>query len=280
MERQTLPISVHVFRSWSSSKAFYKIDESSCDYYHSPIEGQPVGRHPRVSALLTGVFNLRPPLPKYSFVWDVSDVLKYIRLMPLDDSISNKDLTLKLSTLLAIASASRASEICYLDIRYLVKGKDSYEFHFVKLTKSWRRGKPRPKICFHFLTEEPELCICKTIDQYLTRSEGWRSDQDTQLLLSHVSPHGPVAVGTVSRWLMELLGLAGIDTGKFSGHSTRYASTSKAKSVGIPLKEIVKRGQWSSDSMFRNRYCQEVKVTKRSGAYENRLFMKALNKEG
>jgi len=253
---------------------------SAISAYHIPIEGQPVGRHPRVSALLTGVFNLRPPLPRYSFVWDVSEVLEYIRLMPIDDSISNKDLTLKLSSLMAIASASRASEICYLDIRYLVKGKDSYEFHFVKLTKSWRRGKPRPKICFHFLTEEPALCICKTIDQYLTRSKGWRSDQDTQLLLSHRNPHDPVAVGTVSRWLMELLDLAGINTDTFSGHSTRHASTSKAKAVGIPLKEIVKKGQWSSDSMFRSRYCQEVKVTEKSRAYENTLFKKALNKEG
>ena len=250
---------------------------SAISAYHNPVEGKPVGQNSRISALMTGVFNLRPPLPRYTFVWDVSEVLSFIRRLPTDNSISNKDLTLKLSSLLAITSAGRASEICYFDIRYLVKGKSSYEFHFSKLTKSWRRGKPRPKMSFNFFPEEPSICVCKTIDQYLLRSKEWRSEEDTQLLLSHIKPHDPVEVGTVSRWLMEMLRQAGIDTSTFTGHSTRYASTSKAKAVGIPLQEIVKRGQWSSDLMFKTRYCQDVQERSMS-SYDKVLLKGALNK--
>ena len=32
--------------------------------------------HPQVSSLMSGVFNQRPP--KYSFIWDVETLLKYI----------------------------------------------------------------------------------------------------------------------------------------------------------------------------------------------------------
>lgn len=252
---------------------------SAISAYHKPFEGKPIGQNSRISALITGIFNLRPPLPRYTFVWDVSDVLDFIRKLPTDDSISNKDLTLKLASLLAITSASRASEVCFLDIRFLSRGKKSYEFEFSKLTKSWRRGKPRPKLSFCFFPEEPSLCVCKTIDQYLERSKAWRSKEDSQLLLSHVNPHDPVAVGTVSKWLMQVLELSGIDTNTFTGHSTRYASTSKAKVVGIPLQEIVKRGQWSSDLMFRNRYCRDIREDSQSG-YDRVLLKRALNKEG
>ena len=30
-----------------------------------------ISNHPRVSALMSGIFNKRPPKPKYTFVWDV-----------------------------------------------------------------------------------------------------------------------------------------------------------------------------------------------------------------
>ena len=47
--------------------------------YHSalssavlPIDGLQVGSHPLVSRLLKGIFNLRPPEPKYLDMWDVT----------------------------------------------------------------------------------------------------------------------------------------------------------------------------------------------------------------
>ena len=44
---------------------------SALSAYHDPIDGISVGQHPRVSALLTGVYNQRFPKPKNSFIWDV-----------------------------------------------------------------------------------------------------------------------------------------------------------------------------------------------------------------
>ena len=41
---------------------------SAISGYHNYIDGKPVGKHPRVCALLAGVFNQRPPQSRYTFV--------------------------------------------------------------------------------------------------------------------------------------------------------------------------------------------------------------------
>jgi len=43
--------------------------------------------------------------------------------------------------LLAISAASRASEICHLDINSLVKHAEFYVFQFSNLSKSWKKVK-------------------------------------------------------------------------------------------------------------------------------------------
>ena len=69
--------------------------------FHDPIGGTKVGNHPRISALMTGIFNQRPPQPRYTFTWDVETVLLYLRSQPEGQYFSDKGLTLKLVILLA-----------------------------------------------------------------------------------------------------------------------------------------------------------------------------------
>ena len=51
---------------------------------------------------------------------------------------------------------------------------------------------------------------------------------------------------------------AGIDTEAFSAHSTRSASTSKARMVGVSLEDIVRAANWSSTSTFSRFYHRPV----------------------
>ena len=44
---------------------------SAISAYHNPIQGIPVGKHPRISDLLTGIFNKNTPQPKFNFIWDI-----------------------------------------------------------------------------------------------------------------------------------------------------------------------------------------------------------------
>ena len=124
-----------------------KCYRSAISSFHEKIEGLPVGQHPEVCTLLTGVFNLRPPQPRYSSTWDVQIVLEFMKNNWTDnESLPNKNLTLKLTMLLALTSASRASNIHHLDIRFMSLSEEKVVFNFTKLLKTWKKGRAPPKL--------------------------------------------------------------------------------------------------------------------------------------
>ena len=55
------------------------VNPSAISSKHALVDGVPVGQHPKVCALLSGVFIKRPPQPKYCVVWDIQQVLGYVR---------------------------------------------------------------------------------------------------------------------------------------------------------------------------------------------------------
>ena len=65
-------------------------------------------------------------------------------------------------------------------------------------------------------------------------------EEETQTLINFIKPHKAMSSSTVSRWLMNALSAAGINTNTFAAHSTRAASSSKAKTQCVPTKEILK----------------------------------------
>ena len=91
--------------------------------------------------------------------------------------------------LLALTAASRGSEISYLNKTYMICSSNSYKFTFDKLIKSWRKGRPPPSIEFSAFPTEEKLCVVKTLHFYLSISQEWRNNGQTQLLLSTVKPH-------------------------------------------------------------------------------------------
>ena len=55
---------------------------------HEEVDGTRVGQHPLVTRFLKGVFNSRPPAPKYVATWDVDKVLLYIKNLPSNEELS------------------------------------------------------------------------------------------------------------------------------------------------------------------------------------------------
>jgi hypothetical protein len=74
------------------------------------IDSRKVGSHPLVSQLLWGIFNLRPPQPKYSHTWKVSHLLGYIKSLGPNENLSLKNLSFKLVTLLGLTGPDRSSD--------------------------------------------------------------------------------------------------------------------------------------------------------------------------
>ena len=193
----------HSGLEWSTIAGY----RSSISAFHDPIEGFSVGKHPRVCSLLKEIFNKRPPIPRYTFIWDVQKVLTYLSTLGMPEHLSDKMLTLKTTMLIALTSSNRAHEICSLNIDFLVKHPKHYTFHFSKVTKTARQGKLRPPVELIQFSEQ-NLCVCHRIDVYLERTEAWKKNEG-QLLLSFISPHKFVTTQTVSRWIVEVLSLSG-----------------------------------------------------------------------
>ena len=87
-------------------------------------------------------------------------VIDYISTLGNNKNLSSKIIILKLTTLLAILSSSRASELTYMDIRNIAFKENSVIFHFSKLIKTWKKGKSPPSFELRGF-EKAKLCIIR-----------------------------------------------------------------------------------------------------------------------
>ena len=139
---------------------------------------------------------------------------------------------------MALSSASRASVIHHLDVRYMLRPKGKFVFTIHKLHKSWKYGKAPPSLEFCEYTEDRDFCVVTTLNEYIKRTYQRRAEKRRcQLLLSFVQPYVEVSSTIISRWIKEALKLAGIDVSIFKGHSARATSSSKASKAGLSLAE-------------------------------------------
>ena len=134
---------------------------SAISAYHAGINGISVGKHPKVTALMGGVSVERPPQPKYC-IWDVEQVLQFIRTLPPNQELTTKMLTLKLIMLLALSASNRCSELKALDLRSISRSDDSISFEFGCRLKHTKRGKLSPPVTYYPITCEPDLCPVTT----------------------------------------------------------------------------------------------------------------------
>ena len=58
--------------------------------------------------------------------------------------------------------------------------------------------------------EDEKLCVIKHLGEHIKKTQVLRGDC-SQLLLSHVKPHGPASKDTISRWCKNVLKFAGVD---------------------------------------------------------------------
>ena len=100
--------------------------------------------------------------------------------------------------LLALTTASRASEITHLDIRYMIKSPLFYCFTLTKSSKVMNLGDSHPKIMFEGFEDNKNICVRKALDHYLEKTSSLR-DGETNLLIATINPHKKVAVSTISR---------------------------------------------------------------------------------
>ena len=148
--------------------------------------------------------------------------------------------------LMALANASRCSELhaLYIErIRFSVRG---VTFSLVELTKTSKPGTNR--ILFYpVLSSNKEIFLVLTLREYLKRTNKER--KQSKLLLSYIKPYSPVKPCSLAQWLKEILVEVGYQD--FKAHSTRGSAVSAAYSQGMSVADIVKIADWSSDNIFK-----------------------------
>ena len=119
------------------------------------------------------------------FVWDVKQVQDFPKEKFGDnDQLSNKELTLKVTILLALTTPSGLSALHILNLNLMMKTSEYYEFRFHKLHKSWRRGESPPSLKIYAFPSDKALCVVAALDCYIERSLIWNEkDQASQLLV-------------------------------------------------------------------------------------------------
>ena len=213
----------------------------------------PVGQSPSVVRVMRGIYNQRPPLPRYSRTWDVATVLENIRSLGPNTALTLSHLSWKLWMLLALAQAARVCEICHLDIRAMRFLADGVEFELTHVTKTQRSGGPR-KFFVPGLPADPILCPVECIKAYLDVTKSSRTTPaQSALVVSTRRPFQPVSTSTVARWVTTLLQAAGVES-DFSAHSTRSAFTSAERQAGVSLADVLATADWSRPNTFIRHY--------------------------
>ena len=226
---------------------------SAISMTHEEVDGTRIGQHPLVSRFLKGVFNCRPPVPKYSCTWDVDIVLSYLKDLPDNESLPFQLLSHKVAMLMALSNADRCSDLAALDLRYRFSQPNGEKFIIPGLTKTRRTGPPIESFYPSF-EDDLRLCPVQALHCYIRKSQPLRSksaaEEKSPLFIAVRRPHRPVKAVTIGHWLKSVMKKAGINTDAFSAHSARGAATSKAKAVGVATVDILKAASWSSTSTF------------------------------
>ena len=124
-----------------------------------------------VSDLLKEIFNNKTSLSKYFYL----ESIKSNWVLNNFDTLQN--LTLQLITSVVVASGARASEISFLDSRYLFKHPLGYIFYFGKNIKTSKQNQYNL-----FLWRKWRYFVCRPIDFYLVKTKMSHKNEPLVLL--------------------------------------------------------------------------------------------------
>lgn len=214
-----------------------------------------INKHPVIKQYMTGIFNLKPPKPKLSFVWDVDILFRYFEQLGNNNSLPIEILTQKLVTLLLLLGAQRLSTIKLFSVDYMVLNNLSATFIPTAVVKQSREGTPLDKFEYRAYSDD-KLCVIACLQEYISRRKQYKNLYSDQLIITLKKPYKGASVDTMRRWIKKVFVKNNIVD--FSPHSCRAASTSKAKSLDVNIEDIIAKGCWKNRKNFFKYYDKEI----------------------
>jgi len=180
---------------------------SSISSTHPDIEGLAIGNHPLVSRLMKGMFNSRPPVPKYNSSWNIETVVSFLTNQYKSSALTVLQLAKKAVTLLAITNADRCSDLAALDRDHIRKTPVGVEFTVVQLTKTRSRRLSTPrKVLYHCFADNTEICPVTVLCLYLEKTvEQVASMSPEPVFVTSRKPVHRARPGTIGHWIIRTL---------------------------------------------------------------------------
>lgn len=240
------------------------ISYSTLNIYRAAISlimGNKLGKDPEVSRFFRGVANQKPKKPKYTSTWNPDVVLNLLETWWPLSSINLEKLTKKLVALLALCTAQRVQTLAKIKINNISETEGGVKIFITDRIKTTNIRNQPPILELPHFQEKEKICPVKTLQEYIKRTTDLRPQDEETLLLTFKKPHHAATTQSISRWIKHTLEESGVDTKKFTAHSTRHASTSAAARGGVSIETIKKAAGWSMSSTtffrFYNRPLQE-----------------------
>ncbi|EDO43289.1 predicted protein [Nematostella vectensis] len=163
---------------------------------HFPSEGGTFENNALVCKFMKVIYIIRPTLPRYKEIWDVSIVFNYLKTLHPPESLSLVDLTmivdLTMTTvmLIALLSGQRCQTIHALDTAAVSVTDDKCVFYIQELLKTSRPSKHLGKLELQAYFDK-QLCVVSLLKEYLERTRSLRTS--SRLFISYQKPHNKVS---------------------------------------------------------------------------------------
>ncbi|XP_077265132.1 uncharacterized protein LOC143899054 [Temnothorax americanus] len=213
----------------------------------SLISMNSVGDNPLIKRFCKGASVIKPPRPRYNFIWDPSPVIAELgRQFPHED-LNLETVSKKLVLLAALASGQHCQTLALLKVSQISFHAERVFLRVPDRIKTSAPGRYQLLLIFPRFVDHDNLCLFKLLEHYITQTSVLRSEGCDSLFISYKRPHGPDSVQTISKWFRESLHSYGISD-SFTAHSTRHASTSQAARRGVAVDNIYRAAIWSGAS--------------------------------
>ncbi|XP_062613927.1 uncharacterized protein LOC134275683 [Saccostrea cucullata] len=228
-----------------------------------------------LSDLIKGIFNSNPSIKPLLPNWDLPSVLWALTKHPFEpiESMDLKFLIWKTVFLVALASASRVSELHALSIKESNYREESTGIRLLPnlqfLAKTQRLGRAWNPIFIprfdRFATESDDLllCPCRCLKMYRKRTRDIRDQNEPLFITYQKNLHRPAAKGSISRWIVSLIryvyeNSTDLNLREVRAHDTRRLASSWALFNESSLREILQAAHWASENTFTSFYLKDV----------------------
>ncbi|XP_031337110.1 uncharacterized protein LOC116181252 [Photinus pyralis] len=203
------------------------------------INLQPLSNDARLSRFMKGISRLRSSKPRYNSTWDPNVVLEYLQKLGPNFTLTLKDLSANLVTLLALATGHRLQTIQLIKLSNIHTSAQGIQIPITGPVKTSGSNRSQPCLQIPRFAENPLLCVATTLIDYIEATKPLQTPNQDYLFITFKEPYKTATKQSISRWIKNTLLTAGLDTNGFKPHSFRHASTSAAYRHGLSLSNTL-----------------------------------------